>query len=72
MIVSRLTSKSQTTIPQSVRRALQLEPGDELAYEIVDGRVILTKATRSAKTDEPFITFDEWSSEADQKAYADL
>lgn len=46
MIVSKLTSKSQTTIPQSVRRALQLEPGDELAYEIVDRRVILTKARR--------------------------
>jgi antitoxin PrlF len=72
MIVSKLTSKSQTTIPQSVRRALYLRPGDEIAYEIVDGHVILTKSRGGSKTDDPFRTFDEWSSEADEEAYADL
>lgn len=72
MILSKLTSKSQTTIPQSVRRALQLNPGDELEYEIVDGSVILTKARSGGKTDNPFRTFHEWSSEADEEAYADL
>ena len=72
MIVSKLTSKSQTTIPQSVRRALHLRPGDEIAYEIVDGHVILTKSRGGSKTDDPFRTFDEWSSEADEEAYADL
>lgn len=39
MIVSKLTSKAQTTIPQPVRAALGLEPGDEVVYEIVDERV---------------------------------
>ena len=72
MIVSKLTSKAQTTIPQPVRTALRLQPGDELVYEIVDKRVILTKASRGSKTDDPFRTFVEWSSEADAKAYADL
>jgi antitoxin PrlF len=72
MIVSKLTSKSQTTIPQSVRRALQIGPGDEIEYEIVDGHVILTKARVGGKTDDPFRTFNEWSSEADEEAYADL
>jgi antitoxin PrlF len=72
MILSKLTSKAQTTIPQSVRRALQLKPGDELAYQVVDGHVILTKARCGKKTDDPFRTFDEWSSEADEKAYAKL
>jgi antitoxin PrlF len=72
MIVSKLTSKSQTTIPQPVRAALHLEPGDEIVYEIVDQRVILTKAYRGVKTDDPFRTFDEWNTEADIKAYADL
>jgi antitoxin PrlF len=41
-------------------------------YEIVDQRVILTKAYRGVKTDDPFRTFDEWNTEADIKAYADL
>jgi antitoxin PrlF len=72
MIVSKLTSKSQTTIPQSVRRALQIGPGDEIEYEIVDGQVILTKARVGGKTDDPFRTFNEWSAEADEEAYADL
>ena len=72
MIVSKLTSKSQTTIPQSVRRALDLQPGDVLEYEITNGQVHLTKARNSNKTDDPFHTFDEWSSEADEQAYADL
>jgi len=51
---------------------LRLAPGDELAYEIDDQRVILTKARNSGKTDDPFRTFDEWSSEADTNAYAKL
>ncbi len=45
MITSKLTSKAQTTIPQPVRTALRLVEGDELAYEIDGGRVILTKAS---------------------------
>ncbi len=70
MITSRITSKAQTTVPQPVRVALGLKEGDEIAYEISGGRVILTKAFQAA--DDPFATFDEWDSEADRKAYAGL
>ena len=72
MITSKLTIKAQTTIPQPVRAALHLEPGDQLVYDIDDQRVILTKARSGGKTDDPFRTFREWSSEADAKAYAKL
>lgn len=72
MIVSKLTSKAQTTIPQPVRTALHLQPGDELVYEIEGGRVILSKARQGGKTDDPFRTFKEWDTEADVTAYADL
>ena len=72
MIVSKLTSKAQTTIPQPIRAALGLQPGDELLYEVLDGRVMLTKARRGTPTDDPFRTFEEWRSAADTKAYADL
>lgn len=71
MITSRLTSKAQTTVPQAVRQALGLREGDELAYEIRNGRVTLTKA-RPAAQDDPFATFDEWDSETDRRVYADL
>lgn len=72
VISSKLTSKAQTTIPQPVRLALQLQAGDELVYEIEDQRVILSKAGKRPQTDDPFRTFEEWNSEADNKAYADL
>ena len=72
MITSKLTSKAQTTIPQPIRAALELQPGDELLYEIIDGRVMLAKAQRETVADDPFRTFEEWRSEADAKAYGEL
>lgn len=36
MLHSTLTSKGQTTIPEKIRRALRIKPGDKLEYE-VDG-----------------------------------
>lgn len=71
MIKSKLTTKSQTTIPQPVRVALDLEPGDEVAYQIDGARVILRKA-ESRPADDPFATFSEWQGEADRDAYVDL
>ena len=71
MITSKLTSKAQTTIPAPVRAALRLKAGDELVYNIKGERVILTKAGRGP-LDDPFAAFDEWDSEADRQAYADL
>ncbi len=72
MITSKLTTKSQTTIPKPVRLALNLKPGDELCYEIRGGRVIVAKARRRRSGDDPFKTFSEWDSEADRRAYAGL
>ena len=72
MIISRLSSKARTTIPLPIRTLLGLQPGDELLYEITDGQVMLTKARRDTTADDPFRTFEEWRSEADTKAYADL
>ena len=72
MIVSRITSKAQTTIPRPVRVALGVEPGDDIVYEIDGARVVLTKARPGTATDDPFRTFREWETEADAKAYADL
>jgi antitoxin PrlF len=73
MITSRLTSKAQTTIPQAVRAALKLEEGDDLVYRIEEDQVILSRARPAhAGRDDPFRTFREWNSEADNEAYADL
>jgi antitoxin PrlF len=71
MIKSKLTSKAQTTIPAPVRAALRLKEGDELVYTIERDHVVLTRAQR-VPADDPFACFDEWSSEADRRAYAEL
>ena len=42
---SRLTQRYQTTVPNSVRKALGLDKGDTLHYRVEsDGRVYLAKA----------------------------
>ena len=56
---------------QPVRVALHLRDGDQIAYEIRNGHVILTKA-QAATADDPFATFAEWGQENDRKAYADF
>lgn len=71
MITSKITSKAQTTIPQSIRTALRLKEGDEIAYAIEDDRVILTRV-EPERGDDPFATFVEWDSAADRKAYGKL
>jgi len=72
MITSRLTSKAQTTIPQAVRTALGLRPGDEIAYVIEDGRAVLMRFDARGRDDDPFAAFSEWSSAADAEAYGKL
>jgi antitoxin PrlF len=72
MITSRLTSKAQTTIPQAVRTALGLRPGDELAYVIEAGRAVLTRFDGRSSSDDPFSTFSEWASIADASDYENL
>ena len=57
--------------PAAGSRSSSFQEGDEIAYEIRDNLVILTKASASP-AENPFVTFEEWDSEADQKAYAKL
>ena len=74
MITSRITAKAQTTIPRPIRVALDLQPGDDLAYEIRDGVVLLGKMAPLAGNSLPadIATFTEWNSEADRVGYGEL
>ena len=71
MITSKLSSKGQTTVPRTVRRALRLVEGDELVYEISGDKVVIRRA-RADDFVDPFATFTEWDGEADRKAYANF
>jgi antitoxin PrlF len=72
LITSRVTSNGRTTIPSKVRETLNLKAGDRVAYEIEDGRVVLTLVGATQPVEDPFAVFSEWGSEADRRAYADL
>jgi antitoxin PrlF len=69
---SRLTSKGQATIPVKVRQALQLKPGDRVAFEITGRKVALR---RLDPLDHAFLSIaeeslTEWSSAQDEKAFS--
>ena len=69
---SKLTVKAKTTIPQAVRLALQIEPGDTIAYQVnPNGSVTLTKAQAVAEQDSAVI-FPEWASPEDEAAFRNL
>lgn len=71
---SKLTAKAQTTIPQEVRRALKLEPGDFMIFEVAGDRVTVRKK-RPLDTDylrAIEATLSEWSTAEDAEAYDDL
>ncbi|MFP4110949.1 MAG: AbrB/MazE/SpoVT family DNA-binding domain-containing protein [Desulfonatronovibrio sp.] len=71
---SRLTAKYQATVPKAVRKKLNLNAGDIIAFEI-DGDII--KLRKAAPIDVDFVnalapTLNEWNSENDDQAYNDL
>ena len=49
----------------------RLKPGDELAYSIEQGRVVLAKVV-PVEGEDPFAGFDEWRSADDAEAYGGL
>jgi antitoxin PrlF len=67
---SKVSVKSQTVLPRAVRAKLGIKPGDTLRYRLTDQGVLIDKA--SADADDPFASFSEWSSAADEKAFAKL
>lgn len=74
MLTSKLSAKSQVTIPKEVRDRTGLKPGDIIVYEIRNGVVMLKRmepfdaAFHAALAD----TLDEWSTQADSEAFRDL
>ena len=71
---SKLTSKYQATIPEPVRRLLQLKAGDTLAFDLEDGSVRLRKAQPldMAFTEGVEESLGEWLTDEDESAYGGL
>ena len=53
MIIAKVTSKGQVTIPKKVRERLGVQPGEDVGFEEEDGVVYIKKAV----TKSPF---DRW------------
>src|SRR4030067_3518388 len=72
--ISRLTSKYQATIPQAIRRKLNLKPGDAVVFEIENDTVTGRRATALDKEYAKAIegTLTEWLSKEDDEAYGGL
>lgn len=72
--ISKLTSKYQATIPESVRTILGVAAGDTIAFDVVGQHVRVRKARPvdlafSRALDD---TLSEWTSQADEVAFRDL
>ena len=51
--MTSLTQKSQVTVPKQIRIALGLRPGDEVEFDIKDGRAVLHKKAKK-------LPFEKW------------
>ena len=55
MPTSTLTEDGQTTVPEEIREALGVKPGEKLTWEIRDGRVAVRPETPELLKWEGFI-----------------
>jgi AbrB family looped-hinge helix DNA binding protein len=73
--IAKITAKGQTTIPQKIRAALKVKPGDLLVWEVnASGRV---EVRRVQALEVEYLkaiegTLSEWSDTEDEKAYRGL
>jgi AbrB family looped-hinge helix DNA binding protein len=52
MSTARVTSKGQVTIPADVRRALQIDQGDDLVFEVTSERSVHLKVLKRQRLSE--------------------
>lgn len=75
LIISKITAKGQTTVPQEIRAALDSKPGDLIAWEVdPDGRV---GVRRMQPADVEYLkaiqgALSEWRTAEDEQAYGKL
>ena len=72
--ISKLTKKYQATVPEPVRKKLNLSAGDVIAFDIEDDSIKLRKARPiDIEFSNALVpTLSEWESQNDEEAYNDL
>ena len=74
VLVTKLSSKGQATIPSKVRKQLGVEPGDSVLF-VVDGDKVTLK--RAEKLDAGFLklaseSFSDWNAPEADDAFHEL
>ncbi|MBS1988505.1 type II toxin-antitoxin system PrlF family antitoxin [Candidatus Dependentiae bacterium] len=72
---STVTSKFQATIPQEIRKILDIQSGDKILFEILpDNQVVIRKEKRFDRmyAESLQATLEEWNSQNDDEDYRDL
>ncbi len=79
MAVSRVSKKGLTSIPAKVRKALGIEEGDELVWEVVEERgVAIVKVVKNplkqleGKYSDPNLTYEKVEELADRLVVGEL
>lgn len=72
LLLSKLTTKYQATIPLEVRKILNLHSKDRVAYEIRDDNTVVIR--KASPLDIDYLhalesTLTEWESQEDENAY---
>jgi AbrB family looped-hinge helix DNA binding protein len=75
LAVAKITAKGQTTIPQGIRAALNVAPGDLIAWEVGPDGVATVR--RVQPMDVEYMravegTLSEWTGSADEESYRGL
>lgn len=74
MLNAKLTTKYQTTIPKNIRKKLNLEKGDYITFEEVNGVIFIRKMTLfdAEYTKALEATVSDWDNKEDDEAFNDL
>jgi len=73
--IAKVTAKGQTTIPRRIRAALEVQPGDLIAWDLDPDGVV--RVRRVEPVDLEYLraiesTLGEWTSPEDDEAYRGL
>ena len=74
-----VTRKGQITIPAEIRRALSIKEGDKVAFELVNGHVLMTprgsvveRTAGALKSDAPLLSVEEERAAAERAIAEDV
>ena len=71
---AKVSSKAQTVLPKEVRERLGVKAGDTIRFRETEQGIVIEKVEQSLGDNwgDPFVTFTEWASPEEEKAWKDL